>query len=158
MNSNSAFFDLPRGLGEPILRDAYAQVLVSFSTHDAARSGRLEALRLIQADGLSIDFLKFTPNGLSFVISADQARQAAASLGGLSAEVKLSEGRSILLIPAVNMRDDEGLLAHVLSEAIQTNAEILHIGDMHDRVLIVTDTEGAKEIKDKVDALRRSLA
>jgi hypothetical protein len=158
MNSNSAFFDLPRGLGEPVLRDAYAQVLVSFAVQEEARAGRLETLRRIQADGLSIDFLKFTPNGLSFVISAVQARRAVASLEGLGADVKLSEGRSILLIPAVNMRDDEGLLAHVLSEAIQTNAEILHIGDMHDRVLIVTDTEGAKEIKDKVEALRRSLA
>lgn len=158
MNSASAFFDLPRGLGEPLLRDAYAQVLVTFPSQVEAKPGRLETLRLIQTAGLSIDFLKFTPNGLSFVICENQAREAVAQLKEIRAEVKLSEGRSILLIPAVNMRDDEGLLAHVLSEAIKTNAEILHIGDMHDRVLIVTDSEGAKEIKDKVDALRGRLA
>jgi aspartokinase len=157
MNSTAAFFDLPRGLGEPLVRDSYAQVLVSFSDQEA-KNGRLEALNIIQSNGLSIDFLKFTHNGVSFVISADQAKKAAEVLANIDADVKLSEGRSILLIPAVNMRDDEGLLAHVLSEAIKTKAEILHIGDMHDRVLIVTDTEGAKEIAAKVQILRESLA
>lgn len=157
MNPTAAFFDLPRGLGEPLVRDSYAQVLVSFPDQDA-KSGRLEALKIIQENGLSIDFLKFTHNGVSFVISADQAKKAAEVLANINADVKLSEGRSILLIPAVNMRDDEGLLALVLSEAIKTKAEILHIGDMHDRVLIVTDTEGAKEIAAKVQVLRESLA
>ncbi len=157
MSSTAAFFDLPRGLGEPLVRDSYAQVLVSFPDHDA-KNGRLEALKTIQSNGLSIDFLKFTHNGVSFVISADQAQRAAEVLAQIDADVKLSEGRSILLIPAVNMRDDEGLLALVLSEAIKTEAEILHIGDMHDRVLIVTDTAGANEIAHKVRQLKESLA
>lgn len=41
------------------------------------------------------------------------------------------------MVHAVNIRDEEGLIAKIIKAAISTSAHVDHIGDMHDRLLMV---------------------
>jgi len=50
------------------------------------------------------------------------------------------------LVHAVNMRDEEGLIAEIVQSAIASEAQIDHIGDGHDRLLLVASAESVEKI------------
>jgi len=64
------------------------------------------------------------------------------------------QDRSLVTLFAVNMRDEEGLVAEIVKNAIAVGAQIDHIGDGHDRLLLVTSREHSDLL---VDHFRRSL-
>ena len=47
----------------------------------------------------------------------------------------------------MNIRDEEGLLAEVVQEAIALGAQIDHVGDGHDRLLLVVGDVDAARIE-----------
>ena len=49
------------------------------------------------------------------------------------------------------MRDEEGLIARVVSEVIGTGVRVDHLGDMHDRVLMVMDDRDADKVKVRLE-------
>ena len=108
---------------------------------------RLAALQSVAELGVSIDFLKLTPYGMSFVAPADRAEDLEKALSGGSAKASVSTDRSIVSIHAVNIRDEEGLLAEVVQEAIALKAQIDHVGDGHDRLLLVVGDSDAARIE-----------
>ncbi|HLK14112.1 MAG TPA: hypothetical protein VKT78_04850, partial [Fimbriimonadaceae bacterium] len=57
-----------------------------------------------------------------------------------------------VLVHAVNMRDEEGLIARVVQEVIASGARMDHISDMHDRMLVVVHTEDAGPVKKRLEA------
>jgi len=136
-------FEKQRGISRVELRRGYAQVSIS-GINDAVDQGRLSALELMKNSGINIDFLKFTPDGLSFLVADADAGRVATELARF--QVEISENRNVVLVHAVNLRDEEGLLARIVAKAIATGAAIDHLGDMHDRLLIVTSAEGADRI------------
>ena len=110
--------------------------------------GRLKLLRAISDADISIDFLKLTPDGFSCLITEGQSEVAARALKSSHADYAVATGRSVVLVYAVNMRDEEGLIAEVVQEAIRSGKAIEHISDMHDRMLLVTLSEHADDLKD----------
>jgi hypothetical protein len=53
------------------------------------------------------------------------------------------------------MRDEEGLIARIVEQAIATGTSVEHVGDMHDRLLLVVATEASKSL---VPSLQKRLA
>lgn len=147
--SNETAFEKGRGINHIEVRTGYANVHV-FGLGLPVVEERMKVLQAVADAEVSIDFLKLPQDGLSFVISSRESEKIADCLTRLRVQYELHSDRAILLAHAVNMRDEEGLIARIVSEAIASGAEIDHLGDMHDRVLIVTDTSGAQKISDQI--------
>ena len=147
-------FEKRRGVSEVVARHGFAQVHVTGLTGNIVE-GRLRLLRAVADAEVSIDFLKLTPSGLSFLVSEDRASDIGKALTGTGAECSVQTGRSIVLVHAVNMRDEEGLIARIVEQAIATGTSVEHVGDMHDRLLLVVATEASKSL---VPSLQKRLA
>lgn len=138
-------FEKRRGISKVEVRYGFAQAHISDLPAPLNQS-RLGMLDLAKNAQISIDFLKFSQTGLSFLVAESSAERVRETFSKTSAHFSLRENQCIVLIHAVNMRDEEGLIAKIMSLAISTGAEITHIGDMHDRLLLVTNPEGADKI------------
>lgn len=135
-------FEKRRGVSDVELRDGFAQVYVD-GLAQPVMAERLRILRAVADVNVSLDFLKLTPSGLSFLVPGDRAEMVENALKGASARYDIRRGRAIVLVHAVNIRDEEGLLADIVQEVIAQGATIDHIGDMHDRLLMVLDADAA---------------
>ena len=113
--------------------------------------GRLAVLQCVADARVSIDFLKLTPSGLSFLIPEGQGSAVENALSGSDVHATVRPGRSIVLVHAVNMRDEEGLIARVVQEVIASGARMDHISDMHDRMLVVVHTEDAGPLCERLE-------
>ncbi len=137
-------FEKRRGVSRIEVRTGFAQVHVS-EIAAPAMVGRLKVLKAVSEQQVSIDFLKLTPSGLSFLVSEDRAGAVQTVLEASGFSFVVSSGRSIVLVHAVNMRDEEGLISRIVQTVIGTNVSVDHIGDMHDRLLLVVkDADAAK--------------
>lgn len=143
-------FEKRRGISNVEVRSGFAQVHVSHLSAPLTDS-RLRVLEAVGEAGISIDFLKLTQTGLSFVVAAEMAEDVAKTIGALDVRCTVREGRHILLVHAVNMRDEEGLIARIILEAIASGVRIDHVSDMHDRVLIVVGAEDADRLKTRIE-------
>jgi aspartate kinase len=144
-------FEKRRGISRMEIRRGFAQVHVLGLAGDL-HSGRLEVLRAIAIADISIDFLKLTPSGLSFLISNEVAEQAGYALREVAERWSLQQDRAIVLVHAVNIRDEEGMIARIVSAAIASGITLEHIGDMHDRMLmVVAEAEAEKLLRALAD-------
>lgn len=144
--SRETAFERPRGVSRVETRRGYCQVHV-VDLPDPLVTKRLDALSAVAEIDASIDFLKLTPRGLSFVASADRAADIEQALAGCGAHAEVATDRSIVSVHAVNIRDEEGLLAEIVQEAIALGAQIDHVGDGHDRLLLVVGDADAARIE-----------
>lgn len=140
-------FEKARGVNKIEIRTGYSGVIVSGLT-EPLMDNRLTLLRAVRDAGLSLDFLKFASDGLSFLVSESQHETLKATIESSGVPFEILPDRSILTVHAVNMRDEEGLVARIVSEVISTHAHIDHMGDMHDRLLIVMSADDAKSAKE----------
>ena len=143
-------FEKRRGISSVEIRPGYAQVHVSRLPHPVME-GRLEVLSAVAEAEISIDFLKMTPSGLSFVLAEGLAEAATTALSHLDVHFSIRENRHILLIHAVNMRDEEGLIARILLESIASGIRVDHVSDMHDRMLMVVKAEDSPTLKARIE-------
>ena len=125
-------FEPRRELGRVEIRDGYCYVHLDVVPTPRA-SERLEALERVASEGISIDFLKLTPHGLSFLAPSDRA----ADLQRLLPIAQIAQDRCVVSLCAVNIRDEQGLLAAIMREAISLGVRIDHLGDGHDRLMLV---------------------
>jgi len=135
-------FEKRRGISRIEIREGYVQVHVA-GLQEPLMPSRLAILQAIRDAEISLDFLKLTTNGLSFLVTADQSGAVQATLEGQAPELSVRQDRRVVMVHAVNMRDEEGLIARIVAAAIASGAQLEHVGDMHDRMLIVTDGPGA---------------
>lgn len=143
--SQETAFEKPRGISNVETRDGYAQVHVSRLAEPIVLE-RMRVLSAIAEAGISLDFFKLTPSGVSFLVPEDCYQEVENALQPLEVHFSINTDRSIVLVHAVNMRDEEGLIATILKEAIATGVEIFHIGDMHDRLLLVVQKEDVERL------------
>ncbi len=143
-------FEKRRGISSVEVCPGYAQVHVSRLPQPVMDS-RLRVLGSIGDGGISIDFLKLTQSGLSFVVPMGLADPVAKVLEALDVHFSVRENRSILLVHAVNMRDEEGLIARILNESIASGVRLDHVSDMHDRMLIVVAADEAAMLKARIE-------
>jgi aspartokinase len=138
-------FEKQRGVSRIEVRTGFAQVHIS-QISGPIMAGRLRALKVVGDEQISIDFLKLTPSGLSFLVSEDRADAIRSVLETSGFHFSVSSGRSIVLVHAVNMRDEEGLISRIVQTVIGTSVSVDHIGDMHDRLLLVVKDEDAAKV------------
>lgn len=141
-------FEKRRGISRVEVRHGFAQVHVSGVGPDVM-PGRLSALQAVADGGISLDFLKLTPSGISFLVPADCADDVRTALEATGFDFMLHRPRSIVLVHAVNMRDEEGMIAVIVKTLIETGAPVDHVGDMHDRMLMVVHTDDAERVADR---------
>lgn len=136
-------FEKPRGVSRVEVRDGFAQVFVESVASDTRRIATLKA---IAGAGVSLDFLKLAPDGISFLVPSEKAAAVDEALKGIGTAYAVNAPRSIVMVHAVNMRDEEGLIARIVSAAIGTGLTLEHLGDMHDRMLIVLESGDAQKL------------
>lgn len=135
-------FEKQRGISQVEVRTGYAQVHVS-QVRQNIHEHRINVLKAVREAAVSVDFLKLTPSGLSFVISEGHSGDIEKALEPLKLHCSIRRDRCVVLVHAVNMRDEEGLTARIVQKAIASGAIVDHISDMHDRMLIVADNKYA---------------
>jgi len=138
-------FEKRRGVSAVIARHGFAQVHIS-ELSGPIMEARLGLLKSIANAGLSLDFLKLTPTGFSFLVPEEKADTVSTVMASSGTTYSVRKGRSIVLVHAVNMRDEEGLIARIVEQAIATGATIEHVGDMHDRLLLVVETTASERL------------
>lgn len=143
-------FEKRRGVSRVENRGQLSQVQVE-QLHAPLPAARLEVLRLLAEQGINIDFLKLTTTGLAFMVNERDAESVRNVLDQGFGQVEVLTGRSLLLIHAVNMRDEEGLIARIVALCIAAGMRIEHLGDMHDRLMMVTDDESARALVDLIN-------
>jgi len=107
---------------------------------------RLNILDRVSKAGISIDFLKLTPSGMSFLVPETQGEIMDKVLEPCGDHFTVRQERSIVLVYAVNIRDEEGLIAGIVHTAITNGIRVDHIGDMHDRMLMVVKRHEADSL------------
>ena len=142
-------FERLRGISSVDVREGYVQVSVTDLEPPIGQS-RLNVLKAIAERNISIDFLKLTTSGLAFLVKDDDQGLISGILDALPGAATAIEGRAVLMIYAVNIREEEGLIGQILADAIQQGAQIDHVGDMHDRLLIVTSAETAHSLANSI--------
>jgi len=141
-------FEKRRGVSRIEVRHGYAQVHVS-RIESKVMEERLRILTAVADAEVSIDFLKLTPTGLSFMVPEARAGAVEEALSQTGVHYTVRSGRSIVLVYAVNIRDEEGMIASILRRTIATCARVDHVGDMHDRLLMVVKTEDVERVVDQ---------
>jgi aspartokinase len=144
--STETAFEKQRGISQVEVRGGYAQVHVS-RLSEPIHDNRLRVLKAVAEAGVSVDFLKLTPSGLSFVIADANSADVDQALQPLEVRHTIRKDRCVLLVHAVNMRDEEGLTARIVQEAIASGANVDHISDMHDRMMIVAEAKFASNLE-----------
>jgi aspartate kinase len=143
-------FEKQRGISRVEVRTGLTQVHVLDLKSPIAKS-RIKVMAAVANAGISLDFLKLTPTGLSFVIPAEKTQLTSDTLNDEGVANQLATGRGIVLVHAVNMRDEEGMIAGILRRVIETGITVDHASDMHDRILIVTGAAQAEQFKTLIE-------
>ena len=138
-------FEKRRGVSQVEVRHGFAQVHVSRIQGDVMAE-RLRILDRVAKAGISIDFLKLTPSGMSFLVPETQGELMDKVLEPCGDHFTVRQERSIVLVYAVNIRDEEGLIAGIVHTAITNGIRVDHIGDMHDRMLMVVKRHEADSL------------
>jgi aspartate kinase len=140
-------FEKQRGINQVEIRGGFAQVHVS-QIRANIHEQRIHVLKAVREASVSVDFLKLTPSGLSFLISDSNSGDIERALEPLNLHCSIRKDRCVVLIHAVNMRDEEGLTAQVVQRAIASGVIVDHISDMHDRMLIVVEMKYAATLQE----------
>lgn len=138
-------FERPRGVSAVRVLGGFARVEVAGAGDAGAR---IEALTAISDAGVSLDFLQLTPEGFACLVREDLAPALGAALEGREARIEM--GRSVVVVEAPNVRDEEGLVAGILAQAVESGARIEQIGDMHDRVLIACPDADSRRVAESL--------
>lgn len=141
-NHQETVFEKRRGVSAVEIQQGYTSVHIDHLTGCLAKE-RIKILEIIANKNISIQFLKLTLNGLAFVIQESDIPKVQDALHPYKKELIIYPSRSIVLVYAVNMRDEEGLIAEIVSIAITNQIKMNHLSDMHDRLLILTDAQQA---------------
>lgn len=135
-------FERPRGISGVEIRSGYAQGIVSEAP---TTESRLAVFQALAEAGISIDFVKLTPDGFTFLCPESAVEATRLALDPYKASI--IGHRSLVETHAVNIRDEEGLLAKLVQAAVHSGARVEHVADMHDRLLLVVDADQAEQLK-----------
>ncbi len=146
LQASETAFEKARGVNRVEIRTGFASARIG-GLHGEVLKERLAILQPVFESGISFDFLKFSADGMSFVVPESLREKLEGVLHSSGAEFEVKGGRAVLIIHAVNMRDEAGLVAKIVSQVIDSGANIEHLGEMHDRLLMLMGKGGAEKAK-----------
>lgn len=142
-------FERQRGVSQIEVKRGYAQAIVQ-GLPDPVEPNRLEVLRVAARVGVSVAFVKFLASGIAFLV-ADLDRETLRQALEEAGYGCVIQGNKVeILVHAVNIRDGQGLLASVIQAGIESGVSIDHIGDMHDKVLLVVSEDHEPRLLDRL--------
>jgi aspartokinase len=142
-------FEKKRGISTVEIRPGLTRALVS-GLPEPIMDARLNVLEVVRNARVSIDFLKFAQGAMSFVAADADYKKLESALRSIEGKAELERDCCIVTVHAVNMQDEEGLVARIISEVIASGESVDHIGDMHDRLLLVTDSKTGERLAKKL--------
>lgn len=142
-------FEKRRGINRVERKDGFAQIQIT-GLQEPLMLARLDSMRVTADAGVSIDFLKFGPSGLSFLVHEKVAQRTTDALTKAGLAFEIRQDQSVVIVHAVNIRDEEGLIARIIQTAIDTGTTIHHLGDMHDRLLLVVTRDQADPLMEAI--------
>lgn len=143
-------FEKHRGVNKVEIKKGFAQVELSELPKPITQS-RLDILAKLHDKKVNVDFLKLTNCGLAFTVQESDLSLIEKILGNNYECCNIQPDRNIMLIHAVNMRDEEGLIADIIAIASSQKITIDQVSDMHDRLLLVTSEDSAKKLKTQIE-------
>ncbi len=147
-------FEKKRGINTVEIRPGLTRALIT-GLPEPIMASRIKVLEVVRTAGVSIDFLKFAQAAMSFVAADEDHKKLETALKQIDGKSELEKDCCIVSVHAVNMQDEEGLVARIISEVIASGESVDHIGDMHDRLLLVTDSKTgdrlAKKLRDQIE-------
>lgn len=146
-------FETARGISKIEVSSGHALIVVTKLCDNENGAKKNSALMAIKQAGISIDFLKLSSDGFSFIVPEEDAQAAKDALCKHNFDVTLLKSRAILTVYAPNIRDESGLVARIAQRVVQTGAYIDSVGDMHSQVLIVLDAKFAEQAKNSLESL-----
>lgn len=141
---SDTYFETKRGISDVKVTYGHAWVVVGGFSENAISDRRLQALRVLKDSGISIDFLKLSPDGFSFVVREEIASRVQEALCSNGFDAKVLKNRAIIEVSAPSIREEEGLIARIAEFIVRNRANIDSVGDMHSAVLIVVDADSAE--------------
>ena len=144
--ANETAFEKARGVNRVETRTEFASARIA-GLQGEVHQARMAILKAVYDAEISFDFLKFAADGMSFVVPADIRENLEEVLKGSGAQFEVKGDRAVLIVHAVNMRDEAGLVAKIVSQVIESGATIEHLGEMHDRLLMLMGERGAAKAK-----------
>jgi len=148
MSSGEQRFELPRGVREIEVRTGFAQVHIRSNGNLPLE--RIEILRILADAGISHKYLKLTLDGLAFIIADSQVDETKQALSNAGVDFEMNPGRSLILVHAIGMREEPGMLAKILQAATASGVSVDHIGDMHDKMFMVLRDEVAEDTASRI--------
>lgn len=150
-------FEKQRGVFEVELRTGFARAHV-YEMAEPLTESRTTVLQSVADAKISIDFLKLTSDGLSFVVAAEKQAEAEAALKKAGAKFEMVPDRCVLSVSSPNLRDEEGLAARLVATVLGSKARLDHMSDMHDRVLFLLDKPDAERAAKAIEAFQAEVA
>ena len=145
-------FEKARGISDIRVSINWSQVHIEHLTNPVPEH-RIRVLEKLKTCSIKIQLLKLNHDGLSFLIKESDREQVSALLSDWNPAV--SPEMCIISIFAVNVRDEEGLIARIIGAAISSGARLEHAADMHDRLLIAARISDADQI---ITSIRSGLS
>ena len=140
-------FEKKPGVHSVEIESGFSQVCIFGLSQSLSR---IQMLEYLAKNKINIDFLKLTIDGLSFIIKDQDYSKVESIFEELDCNCKISPNRSILVVHAVNLRDEEGLIAEILAMAVVLGVELDHVGDTHNKLLLVTSSEQTELLSEKI--------
>jgi aspartate kinase len=137
MHSQTSF-ETERGISSVAVSHGFSLVIVS-GISELEPKRRLDAFRILKDANVSLDFLKLSPTGFTFILAESDAEKAVGKLCEEGFEANCIPGRTIITVNAANIRDENGLVARIAQTIVRSNATIEQVGDMHSSVQVVVD-------------------
>lgn len=135
-------FETARGVSQVEVKTGLTEVQILDLAEPMAES-RLTTLAAIRDAGVSVSFLKYTPDGFNFSAKSEDSDRLAEALERLQLRHKLHRDYAVMTVHAVNMRDEAGLVARIVSLVLASGATIISLGELHDRLMIVMSASDA---------------
>ncbi|MBA3727100.1 MAG: hypothetical protein H0W86_11815, partial [Armatimonadetes bacterium] len=109
------------------------------------------ALQVLKGGGFSIDFLKLGKAQFSFIVEEGAQQQVVDALEEAGFPASYHRSKAVIRVSSPNVRDESGLMARIAQIILEAGATVYNVGDMHDCVMMVVQTERSQTT---VDALR----
>lgn len=143
-------FETARGISNVDAQKGYSLIVVRGL--GSSRERLAEALDHIKTAGLSADFLKLGPAQVSFLVKEEHQQAAVDALQAAGFDASHHRSKAVIKVSSPNVRDESGLMARICEIVLESGATIYNVGDMHDGVQVVVQSERAEET---CDALRK---
>ena len=132
-------FETARGISAVDVKPGHSLIVVKGVSEAGQKLNQvMQALKL---GGFSVDFLKLGKGECSFLIEENQQQRVVDLLKDKGLDASHHRSKAIITVSAPNIRDESGLVARIAELVIASGAMIYCVGDLHNAVIVVVQTE-----------------